>query len=477
MVAGRTLVAFEGFVGKSEARCDECLALIAITPAYAGVLVVTLAAGSRLNGAKYLDHLTRLSSNVDLRHQALFALQRIDLADTILAERATLFLEGLGEQDPSDAETGILVTCAFALLSKQPPCEGRLEHLLLAMIPRGGEHTLHAALEVLAWTTEGLARFPMLLDAVLLRLGEVRSQNRGTVTCADYGLTNLLDGPHRALAIEGFERLIGHAEIAIEDLPAFSAQLEANSSLRDKFLTRWLRAGDPKFCWALERLVRHASETTFQFAPDDSELAGCDDIDLLLMVRRAIGYLFAWPALPLQIGIALLGHLKDESHVPEIASLLLDPLLLNHPNLLNVLTTEAEKVNGPLRRHFGELEETMRAYLDGLHQVGRIPELAVGAAERESYARRFDRLLKVSMRESEKESPLLSMVKKSVLLYGRASVYRRRTASGESVRVESPLHQIEHQLELPRMLTIDPLSLEYTLCTFRAGRRKNEAHH
>ena len=77
-----------------------------------------------------------------------------------------------------------------------------------------------------------------------------------------------------------------------------------------------------------------------------------------------------------------------------------------------------------------------------------------------------------SFKEAEKKSVILSLVSKSVLLYGRKSINYVYGSDGKSNRMEIPLHSHGTEMEIPQLENIDPFGLEYMIRIFRAEQIK-----
>ncbi len=72
-----------------------------------------------------------------------------------------------------------------------------------------------------------------------------------------------------------------------------------------------------------------------------------------------------------------------------------------------------------------------------------------------------------AMKEAEAQSVLLSLVNRSVLLYGRKSISYSPAGTSSAKRMEVPLQEHSVQMELPRLQSIDPLGMELMLRRFK----------
>lgn len=129
-----------------------------------------------------------------------------------------------------------------------------------------------------------------------------------------------------------------------------------------------------------------------------------------------------------------------------------------------------------LRQWLKRAIKAFEGYIEGLKSTGNIPELHPSQENREVYRRRFLSQMSEAMKNAEKESVFLSLVSKSVLLYGRKSIDYVYDPDGEARRMEMPLKRFGTEMELPRLENIDPYGLDYMIRIFRAEQRRgNEA--
>jgi hypothetical protein len=86
--------------------------------------------------------------------------------------------------------------------------------------------------------------------------------------------------------------------------------------------------------------------------------------------------------------------------------------------------------------------------------------------QREAHLRHFSSQLAESYKAAEAQSVFLSVVSKSVLLYGRKSISYMYGSDGQTKRMELPLQSHGTEIEFPRMQYLDPFGLDYMLRIF-----------
>jgi hypothetical protein len=163
----------------------------------------------------------------------------------------------------------------------------------------------------------------------------------------------------------------------------------------------------------------------------------------------------------------------DDESLNELGSLLCAPLLLNftgsvHTYVVQRSAMESGKVKETIDRALKAIDD----YIDTLKSVGNLPALHPSEAQREAHHRNFSRMMTEAFKAAQAQSPLLSVISKSVLLYGRKSVDYIYDADGQSHRMEMDLKSHGTEIEYPRMALIDPGGLDYMLRVFRFERLK-----
>jgi hypothetical protein len=182
--------------------------------------------------------------------------------------------------------------------------------------------------------------------------------------------------------------------------------------------------------------------------------------------------LFSKPVTAASLVVSLMHYAAGET-MQILIDLLFDFLLINYPGkvgeyLRKKIETETDEVRKSLEATIKLSDE----YFEGIRSTGNIPELYPSQSQRDTYNRRFSKIMEQAMKDAQKDSVLLSLVSTSVLLYGRKSVNYVYNADGQSNRMEIPLHAHSTEMEFPRTTNIDPYGLDYTLRIFRAERIK-----
>jgi hypothetical protein len=154
-----------------------------------------------------------------------------------------------------------------------------------------------------------------------------------------------------------------------------------------------------------------------------------------------------------------------------MANILFDPLLINYSGeLSDWLSERAKDASDPAQPVIVDLLSRLEAYIDGLRKAGRIKELRPSERERLIENHRQHESMRQAYKQAEKKSVFMSIVSRSVLLYGTRSISYFKGSDGKKQRNEMKLHSISHSVESPRLDILEPFDLDYTLRVFRAMR-------
>lgn len=474
MVAGSVVKSYERFCEQKQQRPEQALAEIEAQPEVLGSLLpTTLVAGSRIDSPRFLSHTLRLCENSDLelRRQAVFAMGKIELPeDHPSTEAALAVLVRLAETETDDQVLAALVLAVFAFLEQQRAPELRVVGLIETALVRGGDSALHSASELLALHTAGLTS--SLYDLLIEHLSNVNPANRGTVDTIDHGLWRLIEIGETTRAIELLETLLveNQGDLTIGVFGGASAAMAGSPQLLGRIATRWLLRGDKVLGDALHDIISSHVHGDLALEIDVEELGEVDRIHAMFVARKAVGFLFTEPITAASLLVSLMRHAPDDQTRGELGALLDGTLLLNYTGrvrdyLLRQTELEPAEVKAVLDETLRNLEE----YLEGLRSTGERPALHPTVSQLEAHRRYFASKMDESWRAARAKSPLLSLVRESVLLYGRATITYARGPDGEAQRNESPLHAQETEMEMPRLQILDPWGLDMMLRIFRAG--------
>jgi hypothetical protein len=477
MAAGTLFGPFIDFCAVEPSRPEESLKQIkASIDQFADLLTPTIVAGARIDTRHYLNEAVQLTAheNIEIRKGAIFSLGRIQYhKDSKLCETALACLELAVTKECDDHLLGNLIKSAFSLYKQDKSQEERIVDLIKCALLKGGDYALHAASELFGFDFNELPE--TLLDALLEHLRRVKPQNKGTMDSIDYGLVKLINREEPTKGIEFLEDILlaNPNDVSMNTFDGVIRVLCKNNKVLNKVLTKWFLRGNRVLCEGIHAVVNKDLHHDLLLEIDPSELISIDHVHIFFLARKTIGYLFFKPLTATSIIISLMHHTNEEETLQQLGTLLFDPLLLNFPGKVkDHLIQQTEIESGQVKATIESALRIFDEYMNALKSTGVIPELHPSQAHRDAHRRHFSQLLSASFKEAEKKSVFLSLVSKSVLLYGRKSINYVYGLNGKYNRMETPLLSHGTEIEIPRLQIIDPFGLDYMLRIFRAERIK-----
>jgi len=190
----------------------------------------------------------------------------------------------------------------------------------------------------------------------------------------------------------------------------------------------------------------------------------------IFLCRKVIGWFFFKPITATSILVSVL-RVCDKETALEVQKLLVQYLLENYGGVRKYL--ESIPNDDPAKGRIEKCVAVNIAYMSALNSVPIIKEL-----QPSEHHRRIERLrvadhMHEVHKQARNQSPFLSMVKRSVLLYGNRSLSFRKDGDGQLRPVEMDLKPHGISFEMPRMEVVDPVGLDYTLRVFRTERRRS----
>jgi len=475
MAAGTLLPPFTDFCASNASRPREAISLIEKLPEkYFDLLPQVIIAGARLDVELYLDIAVRLakSDDIELRRRVAFSLGRIEnIKESRLIEKAILCLEGAVQEETDDRLLGNVIDSVFNLWKQTKTHVERITVIIDKALLQGDDYTLHIGARLFGFNKE----IPTsILDSFLTHLLRIKPENTGSLNYLDHGLTYLIEqGSHKGIVFLENLLLENPEKLSIIIFDSTMRELFKNqNNILNRLMTRWFINGDRVLCDGISGITGLAHENNIQLAVDPSDF-DCSQSNLIIfLARKAIGYLFSTPVTAASILVSLMHYATGET-MQILINLLFDFLLINYPGdvgdyLRKKIGTETEDVKK-------SLETTIKLYDDyfeGIKSTGNIPELYPSQSQRDTYNRRFSKIMEQAMKDAQKDSVFLSFVSTSVLLYGRKSIDYVYSTDGQFNRMEIPLQAHSTEIEFPRITNIDPFGLDYTLRVFRAERIK-----
>lgn len=439
-------------------------------PEDAAYVFLTLVALAKTEPQAALDQAVVFLSGHDLPAQ-LGATKAIgDFPIGPAEERVRSFdaLEAARKVATNDNLLGQIVATAAEIARKVPTEAPSALQLIDSIAENAGDHTIHHAVSTLMF--EGGDLPPAILTALTRIAHKIRIENVGTLGRLDSAAARLLrDGlVDEALALV-VPIVSAHEELtSLEQLDTFAhGLLERENESLARIIVTWLMSLERNLGEAARNLVagHHGDALVLEF---DAAMLTLTDDETIVLAHRTIGYLFLHPITAASIALSLARKASGKAQ-QAIEEIRFEPLLINFSgDLSEWLKAKTGNISDPARPMIERLLSRLDRYLDGLRQVGRINELHPSERERMIESHRQHELMNKIHKEAEKKSVLMSIVTRSVLIYGTRSISYFIDPSGKKHRNEMQLHNLSHSIEAPRLDIIEPFELDYTLRFFRA---------
>ena len=460
------------FCVKSPLRVYEAIELIQKdTHNLVNLLSPTLIAGARGDLVLYVQKAIDFAErhNREVRKHAIFSLGRIQYqTKKILVNMVMNFLVETVEQEDDDSLLGDAVGAAFDIYRQNSSIGGQVASVFSDALEKGADVTLHRASAVFGFRTDEVPA--PLLNILLKHLVNVPPEHKGTLDNIDFGLEKLLTTENtQDAAIAFLEQLLTNSGIEIEVFDsAIQRLLKNENGLLNRIMTRWLLRGERTLCRAIEQIIKLSHNKTLILTVEHDELTSANSTHLIFLAKKAIGYLFFHPITATSVLLSLVPCAKDEKTSSEITQLIFEPLLLNYPGEVgSYLEDQSNSDNPDIKAISQEAIQAYEKYIKDMRGVEKLSEHRPPVTHHEVFMRHDARQMQQMMREAEKQSVFMSLVKKSVLLYGAKSINYIGEPYTQNKRMEMPLQKYSVSMEIPRLHNIDPFSLDYILYAFR----------
>jgi hypothetical protein len=382
-------------------------------------------------------------------------------ADALIAASATA----------DDNSLGHILTAICEMARAHPDMETSAVALIDTAAPQVSDQAIHQlSLELMFHCQELPAAIVAGLTAIMHK---VATGNRGTIENIDAAGGKLVTHGRLDEALALISPLIAAHDdlVSLEALDGFSyAVLQLAPDQLAGVMIGWLLSLNPNLGQATMSLVSdHHGDAPLVLEVDGTSL-GLSDAEMILLAHRAIGYLFIHSITAASL---VLGLIQGAAEGPRkvMADILFDSLLINYSGeLADWLRERAKDTSDPAQPVIAELLTRLEAYIEGLRKAGRIKELRPSERERLIENHRQHESMRQAHKQAEKKSVFMSIVSRSVMLYGNRSISYFEGPDGKKQRNEMKLHSISHSFEAPRLDILEPFDLDYTLRVFRAMR-------
>ncbi len=400
---------------------------------------------------------------------AITALGRIPDVDPASCAKTFCALSDLTDRGQDDNTKAHLLLALMAILARSN-VERTVDPvgLVKRLVHNAGDFTLHQCAHVL-WACHKALQEDIVVS-ILDALIRLNPANRGTVNELDHGLQSLMGVGYSNAAISYVGQLLSRRDNCLElsDFSGFTQTLVTGPTGRlSHVIVRWLQSGEPRLCGGLANALTSSRDLKGVPLELRSQDLAISPIAQLFLCRKAIGWFFFKPITAASVLVSVLRVCNDAT-ASEIQILLVQTLLQNYVGVKEYL--ETLDLDDAAKHRVDQALDQNEAYLRALRTIPVIKEMQPTEHNRRIERVRMSDLMRDAHKRAESQSVLLSLVKRSVLLYGRRSISFIKDGSNESRPMEMDLRPYGVSFEMPRMEIADPVGLDHRLRVFRAER-------
>lgn len=326
-----------------------------------------------------------------------------------------------------------------------------------------------------AFATLNIARQPHLASLLINHFKNSNTIDLPAINIISIGLKKYLTSENHLEAFKFVEFIIEkHRNIKLSNFESFSHDLltPENKNFLEILITRWLLSDTHELANSVSSLVAGEGLKGIPISADITAVKSLPAGSAALLAKKTCAYLFMYPISAASYIISLLPALPPQES-EALGNTLYYPLGISYPGSVR------QYVNGLLGPHqqyiqnlLNKFDERLTEYHHGLNLANNLEELHPSTAQREIYHRKFHQEMSESFKESRKNSVITQLMgKPSVILYGNSSIhYIYPGADKDSIRQETPMHNITTTIEYPSLDYVDHNQLEYVLRVFKMAR-------
>lgn len=319
------------------------------------------------------------------------------------------------------------------------------------------------------------------LPSMILALTYVAPEMRGTVECLDGIFSELLndrDGTElvlrflRAWLVQNAHVDWGQTKEGIEYFEQTISALSQSSEHLERLITEWLLAEEIVLAKNCSNLIRFLNVRKFkQIHFSKNILDDLDEADLILLVRRMLGYVFFEESL-----LALTFSLLNTENAPERTYCLIHLLLTgyigkNYPDYtLDEIKKKAEFASPELKNMLDSAQENITSYRSAIERLPRVQELRPPFQLRRAIELRNSRERRKSTEAAEEKSIFRQL---ATTISIKAGVGHFSTHAGKIGEINH-FHSLSHSMYLPRHHVNDPLGYEIRGFFFRIAQKEEK---
>jgi hypothetical protein len=401
----------------------------------------------------------------DRQVSGMTALAGMTFADSGAAQKAVAVLEPFVADGSDDHVRINALLAAFEVLKKQSDGE-TARRLIEGAAREAGPNVLYGLARIL-WLHHALLS-DQALRTVLIALEAINPEHLGTVRIVDMGLRQLLGTKSEALALDFLTVKLREGNLSAENFEMTAHEL-TNGNPRRLYglIVRWFLSGSIALCSNVSELVGTDNERAFD---NTVQPFGLTPIQQIFLCRKAIGFLFIKPVVCCSIIVSVLRAGDKEVEGP-VSELLFDPILVSYGGAAKEYLKRISATDPAYRPIQSALAKDKDFYA-GLDATGTIRELHPSDYQRDVVRQRTLDEMRTTHKMALSKSVLVSLVRRSTILYGKRSLTYVTDRDGRQRAVAMDLKSFSASFELPRREILDPVGLDYMLRVYRVEKMR-----
>ena len=454
-------------------RADSGLKLIqSDMRLYSHAVRSVLLAGARHDVRKYASVALSLARQLESgrRMDAIIALGVMELQqhEDLLVE-AIRCLDDAIERPVSDDDVTVAIRASIGLLQRLgSERAGLVEPLLLKACRSPNQSALHEI--VLSVSSHRCLYTEKMIDASFSAIESAVQYRSDTIDLIDILLYKWdIEGDRkRVLAL--LIKILGREDsddstVSVARMDAFGHRIREAGNLLGWYVVSMLLTGEYRACRAAYELLPSDD------APDGLDIDllqfALDGRAILFLCRKLIGYCLTNRLCSSALLLSCMRAVSEDVS-PELEKTVFDYFLVNYPVSMDWFEDRVS-VDDPARSAVTRLSKNLSRYLKEIQESGVCEVFCPSERQRTlQYHRQMD-MWRTIQREAYERSIASYIAAKSQVLYGSGSVYYLYTGDDSSPRRQvSSFISHRHQMEIPRLEVLDPVSLDYTIRRFQS---------
>ncbi|XPF95132.1 hypothetical protein ACM9HF_03725 [Colwellia sp. RE-S-Sl-9] len=431
-------------------------------------------AGSSFDTEWSFNKLNSIGSHkaVSARQQAYLSLSRIDLNVNVTINMAFSFLEKRCLIEKDEAAKSDLFNAAINLGERDECLWDRIDIVLNTLLIEPSPTLLYSVSNVAAFDRKNI---PYSIKHKLISfLKNTKVDNQTVLSNIEHLLVKLLK-QHEYEYIEDLLEFLLNKDICISEFNYFNSKLiKNNDEYLHALITKWFLSGNLNLCCAVRDLLHDLNIKDIEIKVDVTQVNKLNGMPHFL-ARKAVGWLFTRPIVAANFVLSIIDVTQENEH-EELKKILFETLLMNYSGELRRYLEKKEltsslAVKNTIQNAITQLNE----YFDNMEGVWGINEIQCSQQRREQYWEHFQQLME-DAQEAVPPSVLSELFTTQTILYGNSSAVYIYDGNDQPRRSEMKMSKHSYSTEFPRLDTLDPEGLEYTLRFFRMEVFKNEVN-